>query len=943
MYARVVAVAVFVAVVAVMLAPGSPVHAQAGPPVLRLIRHIEADDYGAPGLPGLPFPPGTGVRFVFSGSEVGGASITVPNLVDPESPRQFRFAVSDSINFAFDASSGSAYRLMLVQGSHDIAITDVEPTGRRAGLVNIGDHGIEVPAGMTFDPTTGTVFILDDVGGKVVSIDGMRLGDTRRRAKLAAEIALPRGLAGLRGIAVDPADGHLHVLGPTALYELDGAGRFLAVRSLPEDAPRNLRAMAFGPSTDRTDDPAQTSLFLVGTLGEVATVTEWSLTAPSSVRGAKSSQPATLVKRYRRAKVAMPDAAGLTREVDASAFDPPSPDPAGIAYDIASDSLLISDSEVNEMPIYGGSNVFRMTRSGDLFATSDTTAFSDEPTGVAINPANGHCFFSDDAGRKRIYEVDPGPDNVCLTNDDGVTSFSTRDFGSGDPEGLAFGDGKLFVIDGINKELYTVSPGANGIFGTSDDEISSCDVASHGLDDPEGIVYEESSRSIYLVGNPEDVALQMTPWCSLMRSIDISAANAVRPAGATMAPSSVDPGDVTLWIADRGEDNDPYPDENDGMIYELSLPPLTPGNAPPVALAGPDQALLFPEAALLEGIVSDDGIPSPSSLSSSWAQRTGPGVVVFGDSSLPVTRANFPLPGTYELRLTSDDGELRATDEVEVHVFPSDGSTVLEVRVEDGADDAEEGEQGVVDRKSGDLELVYDHEAQIVGTRFNSVEIPRGANILAASVQFQADEIGSPATHLSIQGEAADSAAPFLEVIGDISSRSRTAAEVPWSPAPWLVLGEAGADQRTPDVRSIVQEIVDRPGWSSGNALAFLFTGTGGRVAEAFDSNPNAAPLLWVRYALTIDHAPTVKITAPSSDNYFRQRDQITFTGSATDSEDGDLSNSLVWTSGRDGVIGTGADVTVTGLTIGRHYITASVTDSAGNTQSDRIRIRITR
>ncbi|MEM7504687.1 MAG: DNRLRE domain-containing protein [Pseudomonadota bacterium] len=58
--------------------------------------------------------------------------------------------------------------------------------------------------------------------------------------------------------------------------------------------------------------------------------------------------------------------------------------------------------------------------------------------------------------------------------------------------------------------------------------------------------------------------------------------------------------------------------------------------------------------------------------------------------------------------------------------------------------------------------------------------------------------------------------------------------------------------------------------------------------------------------------------------------DPVTFTGTATDALDGDLSSSLTWTSDRDGLIGMGASFTTTTLSVGRHIVTASVTDSGG-------------
>jgi hypothetical protein len=62
------------------------------------------------------------------------------------------------------------------------------------------------------------------------------------------------------------------------------------------------------------------------------------------------------------------------------------------------------------------------------------------------------------------------------------------------------------------------------------------------------------------------------------------------------------------------------------------------------------------------------------------------------------------------------------------------------------------------------------------------------------------------------------------------------------------VVGAQGDGQRTPNLAAVIQQIVDRAGWTSGNALALIATGTGKRVAEAYDGVASAAPLLHVEY-----------------------------------------------------------------------------------------------
>jgi hypothetical protein len=154
-----------------------------------------------------------------------------------------------------------------------------------------------------------------------------------------------------------------------------------------------------------------------------------------------------------------------------------------------------------------------------------------------------------------------------------------------------------------------------------------------------------------------------------------------------------------------------------------------------------------------------------------------------------------------------------------------------------------------VNLTSSDLELVRANSDQTVGMRFNAVGIPQGAVVANAYIQFQVDEMTTEVTSLTIQAEAIDDAPTFSRrPRGNISSRDRTTASVPWSPAGWPTVGEAGPDQQTPSIATVIEEIVKRPGWSAGNSLVIIITGTGQRIAESYNGIPNAAPLLHVEY-----------------------------------------------------------------------------------------------
>jgi hypothetical protein len=107
--------------------------------------------------------------------------------------------------------------------------------------------------------------------------------------------------------------------------------------------------------------------------------------------------------------------------------------------------------------------------------------------------------------------------------------------------------------------------------------------------------------------------------------------------------------------------------------------------------------------------------------------------------------------------------------------------------------------------------------------------------------------------------------------------------------------------------------------------LAIVFgCGGGGSGGSDADGDGSITPIS--------NQIPTAEIFAPTG-TYFNEGENITFSGSGTDDEDGELNGgSLVWTSNIDGTLGTGSTVITNALTAGDHEITLAVTDSAGQT-----------
>jgi hypothetical protein len=91
-------------------------------------------------------------------------------------------------------------------------------------------------------------------------------------------------------------------------------------------------------------------------------------------------------------------------------------------------------------------------------------------------------------------------------------------------------------------------------------------------------------------------------------------------------------------------------------------------NTAPLVNAGPDQTITLPGGASLDGTVSDDGLPSPPTLTATWSQVDGPGTTTFGNANAVDTSAAFSVAGVYTLRLTAGDGTLSSSDDVVITV-----------------------------------------------------------------------------------------------------------------------------------------------------------------------------------------------------------------------------------------------------------------------------------
>jgi hypothetical protein len=535
----------------------------------------------------------------------------------------------------------------------------------------------------------------------------------------------------------------------------------------------------------------------------------------------------------------------LVQTIATSAFSPPSPDPSGIVYLPAEDRLLIADSEVDEPGLYQGSNLFTATRagsglgSGTLLARGALAATSKEPSGLAFNASSGTLYVADD-DKDKISLVRPGPDGAHGTADDDVSAFKTSAFGSPDPEDVAYdpATGDLFVCDGSGIEMYDVNP-VNGTFGDGNDIVTHFDLAQHGLADCEGLGIDTSRNALLALDWRTDGIYELSKSGDLVRTLSLSAVPTTRSESAdvTLAPTS-DPTDrpaaLSYWIVDRHEDNNARtPPPNDGLLYEVSL--ATP---PP-----PQRTLTVQVQGAGSGTVTGLGISCPGDCTEAYdeGQQVTLTATAAGGSSFEgwsgACSGSAPCP-------LSMDADKQATASFDSS--PSEQS--FSVPIGAGANDADETQSGTIHRSTADIELGTGSGSipATAALRFTGVQVPRGAAIVGARVQFTADEVGKKATTLELRAERADNSAPITTSAFNISSRPCTEASINWSVPAWQTLEAAGPAQLTPNLAQVLQDVVDRPGWASGNALTVIITGTGRRTAESFEGG--TPPILRVDY-----------------------------------------------------------------------------------------------
>ena len=169
------------------------------------------------------------------------------------------------------------------------------------------------------------------------------------------------------------------------------------------------------------------------------------------------------------------------------------------------------------------------------------------------------------------------------------------------------------------------------------------------------------------------------------------------------------------------------------------------------------------------------------------------------------------------------------------------------------SDDAEDLTNGQIATGSTTINLAYassggSNVARSDGFHFTNVQVPKDATISSAYLEFTAKNADtSTGLNLTVNAIAVDNPGSFFAP-GDIRSKTKTSASVSWSGVEsWA----AESTYRSPNISSVIQELVNRSGWESGNDMSVVVSGSDTskrRRAYSFEGAKNKSTRLIIKF-----------------------------------------------------------------------------------------------
>ncbi len=205
--------------------------------------------------------------------------------------------------------------------------------------------------------------------------------------------------------------------------------------------------------------------------------------------------------------------------------------------------------------------------------------------------------------------------------------------------------------------------------------------------------------------------------------------------------------------------------------------------------------------------------------------------------------ANGITTPAMSLRVTYDSGDIPVGQGCQL-------ATAIGKVTNQDSDGFEYASNGWVDRSNGIIALGQAGSNELTtGVRYRFLDIPQGATVVDARLTFTTYNSSTSDFNVTITGHDVDNSWPIASATNNLSQRARTSSSVDWSVVENV---QANANLTSVDVSPIVQEIVNRPGWSPDNEMMMLLEQNGWYGSYllfwAYDAAPTLAPSIQVTY-----------------------------------------------------------------------------------------------
>ena len=173
--------------------------------------------------------------------------------------------------------------------------------------------------------------------------------------------------------------------------------------------------------------------------------------------------------------------------------------------------------------------------------------------------------------------------------------------------------------------------------------------------------------------------------------------------------------------------------------------------------------------------------------------------------------------------------------------------TTLDLQVSASTDDAYERGNGTFDDTATTIRVTSNSNSsnQFHGAcRWDNVTVPAGATIDTAYIEMYVDTTGADDPNFTLYGNDEDDPGAITDILGLTQTTASASYVTTGTGAGWYGSGV--------EIKTIIQDIIDRAGWASGNAIVLIMWAnsdtTENFIFQSYDGTPSNAAKLHIEY-----------------------------------------------------------------------------------------------